>query len=85
MQESIIFHYFRVKSPNKNDQKKLGRTIRYVYETKHLPLVLTMNGSGIFEWWVDTVFAAHTDMKSRTDSVMSLVKGTMYSISRKQK
>ena len=36
-------------------------------------------------WWVDTSFAVHEDIRSRTGMHMSLGKGTVYSASVKQK
>ena len=53
--------------------------------TVHLPHILSMNNHGISEWWVDASFAVHDDMRSRTGSMFSLGKGTIYCASTKQK
>ena len=39
----------------------------------------------ILKWYVDTSFAVHTDFKSHTGVVMTMGKGAMMSMSRKQK
>ena len=77
IQQSIAFHCTRVREPTRDDQKKLGRTVRYLMNTKYLPLILRMDEHGVVEWWVDASFAVHEDMKSRTGCAMSLGKGTI--------
>ena len=65
--------------------KKLGRTIRYLDKTKHLPMILRVSDNNVIEWWIDASFAVHDDMKSRTGMQMSLGDGTIYGASVKQK
>ena len=36
-------------------------------------------------WWADAAFAVHADMKSHTGGIMSLGKGAIQSVSKKQK
>jgi hypothetical protein len=36
------------------------------------------------KWWIDASFAVHPDMKSHTGGTMSLGKGSVYCLSRKQ-
>ena len=85
LQTSIALHCTRVRNPTQNDQKKLGRTIRYLENTRFLPLILSLNKHGIIEWWVDASFAIHDDTKSRTGLCMSLGEGTVYAVSTRQK
>ena len=85
LQTSIAFHCTRVQHPDRDDEKKLARTIRYLEKTKHLPLILKVNDHGIVEWWVDASFAVHEDMRSRSGMNMSLGTGTVYGSSSKQK
>ena len=54
-------------------------------KTSPLPLILSVDNDGIIEWWVDTAFAIHDEMKSRTGMIMSFGKGTVYAASSKQK
>jgi hypothetical protein len=37
------------------------------------------------KWWIDASFAVHPDMKSHTGRTMSLGKGSIYSMSQKQR
>ena len=39
----------------------------------------------IVQWFVDAAFAVHKDMCSHTGGMLSLGKGTVYALSRKQK
>ena len=82
---AVSFLTTRVVSPDDNDWKKLGRTLKYLNSTVDMPLTLTADGSGIIRWWVDASFAVHEDMKSHTGAMMSLGKGAVYSTSMKQK
>jgi len=52
----------RVKCPDQDDIKKLGRTMRYLRFTQQLPLTLEANGLTEANWWVDASFATHHDM-----------------------
>ena len=85
MQTAVAFHCTRVKCPDKDDDKKLARSIRYLERTKYLPLILKANENGVIEWWVDASFAVHEDMRSRTGMHMSLGSGAIYGASVKQK
>ena len=85
IQNAVAFHCTRVKCPDRDDQRKLTRLIKYLMETIHLPLILSMNTNGISEWWVDASFAIHDNMRSRTGSAMSLGQGVIYCASTMQK
>ena len=54
-------------------------------ETRFLPLILSIDKNGIIEWWIDTSFVVHEDMKSRSGIYMSLGSGAVYATSVKQK
>ena len=85
IQQAVAFHCTRVNNPDRDDQKKLARLIRYLMSTIYLPLILSMNNNGVSEWWVDASFAIHNDMRSRTGATMSLGRGSIYCASTKQK
>ena len=61
-----------------DDDNKLARKIRYLEKTKYLPLIMRVNDNGIIEWWVDTSFAVHEEMRSRSEIYMSLGLGSIY-------
>ena len=43
LQTSIVFHCTRIHQPDKDDDKKLARTIRYLDKSKSLPLILSID------------------------------------------
>ena len=65
-QVCVAFLCTRVKSPNKQDYKKLGKVISYLKETIYLPLVIGANDSGTLTWNIDASFAVHSDCKTHT-------------------
>jgi len=75
----------RVKSPDKDDLKKLGRVIRHLQAMPKLALTLEADNTHVIKWWVDASFAVHPDMKSHTGATMLLGKGSIYSTSTRQK
>jgi hypothetical protein len=85
LQTPVSFLATRVKSTDVDDWKKLGRCLRFLCDTKSNPHVLEANGTGIIRWWVDASFAVHPDMKSHTGAVMSMGKGCVYAVSRRQR
>ena len=84
IQVAVAFLRKRVKNPNIQDWKKLGRLVQYVRSTIHLPLVLGSHGSGNMIWSIDTSFAVHMDMKSHTGYCLTLGEGSPISGSRTQ-
>ena len=71
----------RVRAPDKDDYRKLGRVVRYLRQFPDLPLTLEADDTHIIKWWVDAAFAVHKDMKSHTGVTMSLGKGSVMSSS----
>eukprot|EP00957_Ditylum_brightwellii_P017670 1331271-Ditylum_brightwellii.AAC.1 len=59
--------------------------MKYLQLTQNLLLTLKANGLNQMQWWVNASFAMHLDMKSHTDSVMMMEKGSIYASSTKQK
>lgn len=68
-----------------DNHKKVGRVIKYLRGTIDLPLKLQGDGSGAIKWYVDALYAVHTDMKGHTSGTLSLGRGSIYSKSTKQK
>ena len=85
IQVAVAFLCKRVKCPNTGDWKKLGRLVRYVRATIHLPLIVGTDGSGNMVWSIDAFFAVHRDMKSHTGYCMSMGIGCPISGSSSQK
>ncbi len=84
---AIAFLCTRVKHPDEDDWGKLKHLLKYIRGT--LYLVLTIQASnlklGFIQWYVDAAFAVHEDFKSHTGAGMTLGKGILIGISRKQK
>jgi hypothetical protein len=75
----------RVKASTVSDYHKLGRTIKYMWGTIFMPLVLGWDASGVLTWSVDASFAIHNDIRSHTGAVLSLGQRALMSMSSKQK
>jgi hypothetical protein len=50
-----------------------------------MPLILSDNGSGILNWWVDALFAVHPNMHGHWGGGLSLGRGFPIVSSNKQK
>jgi predicted metalloprotease len=59
--------------------------MKYLQSTMDLPLVVSADSSGQPKWHIDASYAVPMDMKSHTGGSMSLGKGSVYSMSVKQK
>ena len=79
----VAFLCTRVKSPNKQDYKKLGKVISYLKKTVHLPLVIGADDSGTLTWNINASFAVHPDFKKHTGACLTLGRGSVLSISTK--
>ena len=44
-------------------------------DTRHIHMILSVNNSGIMEWWVGASLNEHDDMQIRTGMNLSLGKG----------
>ena len=83
IQTAVAFLCTRVKSPYMEDFRKLTCVIQYLRGTQEL--TLTIEPSIHPNWWVDSSYAVHPDMRSHSGIVMMLGKGAVYSSSCKQK
>ena len=82
---AVAFLCTRVKAPDMDDYKKLGRCMSYVRCTKELSLTLEANDMSVIHWWIDASFAVHADYKSHTGACLSFGHGCPVNISSKQK
>ena len=65
----------KVTQPFDEDLKKLTKIMSYLKNTIKLCLTLEANDEQKLNWYVDSSFGVHKDMKSHTDSVFTLGKG----------
>jgi hypothetical protein len=49
--------------------------MRYIRDTHMVPLILSANGSGILNWWVDTSFVVHPNIRVHSGGGLSLGQG----------
>ena len=75
----------RVRHPNRSDWNKLIRLLKYLNGTRGDYLTLRADDLQIIKWYVDVSFAVHPDFKSHTGGMMTMGKGVIQSISKKQK
>jgi hypothetical protein len=61
------------------------RVMKYLNGTKGENLTLSADDLRVVKWYADASFAVHPDFKSHTSAMMTLGKGAMQSITRKQK
>ena len=47
--------------------------------------MINIDDLNVVHWWVDAAYRVHDDLKRHTGATMSIVKGSVTSISRKQK
>jgi hypothetical protein len=85
IQQAILVLCTRVRDPNQADWEKLMRVMKYLNGTKEENLTLSADDLRVVKWYVDSSFAVHPDFKSHTGAMMTLGKGAMQSIARKQK
>ena len=85
LQTAVAFLTTRVKSPNNDDRKKLSKLMKYLQDTRYLPLILEDDDSGVLKWYIDGSFAIHNNMKSQTGINLTMGQGTIYGGSLKHK
>jgi hypothetical protein len=81
---AIAYLTTRVKNPNQHDWKKLIRMMKFLSQTKSDRLTLEAGADGNLHWHVDASFAVHPKMRSHTGITLTMGKGAITSISRKQ-
>ncbi len=85
LRPTIAYLCTRVRKPTQTDWLKLVRMMDFLERTKEDCLTLESDGSGVLTWSIDAAFAVHDDMKSHSGMTMTLGKGAVCSMSRKQK
>jgi hypothetical protein len=82
IQQAISVLCTRVRDPNQADWEKLMTVMKYWNGTKEENLTLSAGDLRVVK--VDASFAVNPDFKSHTSAMMTLGKGAMQSIARKQ-
>jgi len=82
---AVAFLSTRVKKPDYDDYKKLGRVMKYLQQTPDLRITLESKDISSIKWWVDASYAIHPDMRSHTGGVLIIGKGALYTTSTRQK
>jgi len=82
---TVAFLCTRVQGPNIEDWSKLTRMMEFLKRTQDDCLTLRADGSKQVTWNIDAAFAVHPKMRSHTGATMTLGKGSIQSISTKQK
>ena len=72
---SIFVHYIKVTY--EDDWEKLLIIIKYTQETRDENLTLKTNNMTMIDWYTDAAFAVHSDTKSHTGVVLTIVKGAI--------
>ena len=85
IQTGVALLTMRVKGPDKDNLQKLKRVIRYLRGSKDLVLTLECKDTTTITWWVDAAFTVNQDFKSHTGGMLLIGKGSLYSMSTKQK
>lgn len=75
----------RVRSPDKDDWRKLGHLINYFKPSTELPLTLGADTGGVLHWYVDSSFVGHINMRGHTGGSLTMGKGFPIMNSAKQK
>ena len=81
----VAFLTTQVREPDKDNNKKLSRILKYLIGTRDHVLTLESDGTGRVKWWLDAAFAIHHDMKSHTGRMIYMGQGALYSAPNKQK
>ena len=82
---TVAFLCARVQKPTTHDWVKLTRLMNFLKRTKDDCLTLEADSSSHVIWSLDAAFAVHPDMKGHSGGTMSLGKGAIQSLSKKQK
>ncbi len=85
IQTAVVFLTTRVKDPDEDDWVKLQCILKYLHGTVYLSSTLDASQMTLVRWWVDASFAIHPDYRSHTGAVLSLRKGSVTRMLRKQR
>jgi hypothetical protein len=84
IQPAVAFLTTRVRTPDEYDWLKLKRLLRYIMSTIYVPLILRADSLNVIKWWVDAYFANHANCRGHTGETISLGRGSVIGMSKKQ-
>ena len=58
--------------------------MKFLKQIKNDKLTLQTDNSNTAKWYINTAFAIHPDLRSHTGGILTLGKGAITSVSRKQ-
>jgi hypothetical protein len=82
---AVAFLSTRVRKPDQDDYKKLGRVMKYLQQTTGLTMTSETQDITSIKWWIDASYAIHPDMRSHTGGVLIIGRGALYTTSTRQK
>ena len=85
IQPGIAFLSTRTQNPTESDWAKLIKIMVFLKATQDEVTSMSADDTQTIQWHVDAAFAVHGDYKSHTGATMTLGKGTICSVSTKQK
>jgi hypothetical protein len=85
IQPAVAFLTTRVRTPDEDDWLKFKRLMRYIMSAIYMPLILRADSLNVIKWWVDASFATHDNCRGHTGATMSLGRGSVIGMSKKQK
>ena len=82
---AVAFLSTRVQVSNLGDMVKLDRVLKYLNSTQELGIVIEPSEGLQIVAYVDASYGVHADYKSHTGAVVSLGRGPVWTMSKKQK
>jgi hypothetical protein len=82
---TISFLMTRIQESNQDDWNKLAHLIKYIRESKDLPLTLGTSGDNMLRWYIDGSHSVHPNLRGHTGGGLSMGLGYPISQSGKHK
>ena len=85
IQLTMSFLTTHIESPDEDDYKKIGWCLHYLHNLQDLTRALEADTMSHICWWINALLAVHWDYRGNTGTSMSFGKGSVLSLSTKQK
>ena len=83
MQLPVGYHCTRVKSPNVQDWSKLQHLIGYLWFTRYLLLIISINKDREVYICIDGAYTVHMDKRGHSELYLTMRRGRMINILKK--
>lgn len=80
MQLPADFHYTRVKAPDVQDWSKFRHLSGYLWATRYLPLIISIDDKGNVHVHIDGAHAVYGDGKGHSGLFLTMGKGAMINV-----